>query len=116
MDYTKGAKGKLQIEDLLRHGGRSRQNYVCKLHEEAVRFHLKKDVVVIAEAKQESESSNLITAVQCLISLETVWSPLGAQGSEYARRCQQLHRLGLVQKPSICASSGCSVAVSLTQE
>ena len=42
--FTKGAVGRLQLEDLLRHGNRSKSPYRCKLHDEALKWYLGKDM------------------------------------------------------------------------
>ena len=92
INFTKGSSGKLQLADLLRHGNRSRSNYRCNVHDEALRGHLGRDIPVAAAAADGTECDVPITAVQCLLSLETLWSTLGAQEHECARCCAAHHR------------------------
>ena len=101
--FTKGAEGtgKLQLEDLLRHGNRSKSSYQCNFHTEALRWYLAKDIDTSATKADTSDSKVPVTSVQCLLSLETLWSPLGAQGEEYARRCAAHHRTDVENYPII---------------
>ena len=95
MTHTKGQSGgKLQLEDLLRHGNLSKSSYMCKQHQAALSWWLGKD---LSEASSTSEGSDCswtapVTAAQCLTAMEVVWSPLAAQGSEYAKRCASMNR------------------------
>ena len=94
MNHTKGQTGKLQLEDLLRHGNLSKSSYVCKQHQEAVAWWLGKDLRQASELSDAPASSPTapISSAQCLTAIEVVWSPLAAQGSEYEKRCLSLNR------------------------
>ena len=97
MTYSVGSKGsKLQLEDLLRHGNCSKSKaYTCRTHQRALAWFLGQSVVATAAATSDeasNRSSAPVTAAQCLLSVETCWCSLGAQGAEYSRRCSALNR------------------------
>ena len=102
-NYSKGREGKLQLEDVLRHGNQSkRTSYHCGFHQSALHWRLKSSIP--PKAQDDSQEDAPVTAVQCLLSLETLWSSLGGQCREYQRRCEAHRRTATSHKVSILDS------------
>ena len=87
----------LQLEDCLRHGKMSRKSRQSSaFHEAAHRWFLSGGQGQPSSEQSEGEKplSRSVSACQLAICLDIVYSPLGAQGLEYAKRCTSQRRRG----------------------
>ena len=101
----------LQLEDLLRHGNRSRAGNVCKVHSLAQSRLLQgADAEPQGHVAEQGKviSRTPLTPLQCLVSISTCWKPLAAQGTSYEERCLEHNRRDL--RKSLCH---CRVTVSV---
>lgn len=86
-----GPKRKLQLEELLRHGGTSKSKQKSKLHQKALRWIVGCDPSADLQPG-DSEHSAQLDANQLRISCMVMRSSLAAQGLEYDRRATEASR------------------------
>ncbi|CAE7887512.1 unnamed protein product [Symbiodinium microadriaticum] len=103
----RGQTGRLQLEDLKRHGNVSKASYTCGLHREALQWWLGRNLPEQPlDAAPDADITAPVTAAQCLTSLEVLWSPLGSQSLEYARKCKALNRTDPNNVPAARSDKG----------
>ena len=82
----------LELEDALRHGNISRKSLQrCRFHQDAILWHKGASEPPPSDGAPVKVTRS-VTAYQLALSMEVLYSTLGAQAVEYQKRCAAARR------------------------